>query len=92
MQPTFIVNPFSRLWIFSPSSWVRISIDLKLFKLIIAQTAPGYFFCNTLNDKRQMIDENKITFFSTGSSFGLNPQLVEGGKTWQTLVLVRRGL
>ena len=33
-----------------------------------------------LNDKRQMIDENKITFFSTGSSFGLNPQLVEGGK------------
>ena len=84
----FIVNPFSRLWNFSPLS-SRISIYLKL--LMIAQTAPEYFFCYTLKDKMQIIDENKITFFSSGSLGLSNPQLVEGGKMWQKLVLVRRG-
>ena len=86
---TSIVNPFSRLWILFPLSCSRTSIDLKL--LIIAHTFPAYFFCNMLSDKKQTINENKFTFFPCGS-FGLsNPQLVEGGKMWQKLVLVRRG-
>ena len=45
-----IVNPFSRLWIFSSSSWLRILIDLKL--LIIAKAFPAYFFCNTIADNK----------------------------------------
>jgi hypothetical protein len=67
---TSIVNPFSRLWIFSPSSWLRISIDLKL--LMIAQTHPAYFFCDTLNVKKQPINEKKLAVFSAGSFGSLN--------------------
>jgi hypothetical protein len=37
-----------------------------------------------------MVDENTLTFFSV-KSFGLKPQLVEGGKMWQKLVVVFGG-
>jgi hypothetical protein len=39
------------------------------------------FLQMAVNNKKQMINENKLTFFSTGS-FGLKPQLpvVEGGE------------
>jgi hypothetical protein len=37
-----------------------------------------------------MVNENKLILFSVGS-FGLKPQLVEGGKMWQKLVAVFEG-
>ena len=71
-----IVNPFSRLWIFSPSSWLRITKDLKL--LIIAQTFPAYFFCNTLNDIAD--DKWKLAYLLFGWIIRIKPPVGWRGK------------
>ena len=75
-NPTSIVNPFSRLWILFPLSCSRTSIDLKL--LIIAQTFPAYFFCNSLNDKKQTINENNLPSFHVGHSDCQTPSWLKG--------------
>ena len=63
---TSIVSPFSRLWILSPSRSLRISMVLKLS--IIAHTFPAYFFCDTLNDNKQMVNETSLLSFDVDPS------------------------